>query len=82
MRWCFHVCGCVCVNRVHLGQLNVTIQSFKKVRGDYTQLEESGTVRDQHINRFEGFGFECIFTHTPLHKSQLGLQNSTELKRA
>lgn len=41
-----------------------------------------GTKRDRHINRFQGFGFECIFTHTPLHKSQLDLQNSTELKQA
>lgn len=45
-------------------------------------LNSQGTMRDQHINRFQGFGFECIFTHTPLHKSQLDLQNTTELKQA
>lgn len=45
-------------------------------------LDSQCTMRDQHINRLQGFGFECIFTHTPLHKSQLDLQNSTELKQA
>lgn len=39
-------------------------------------------MRERYIDSFQGFRFECIFTHTPLHKSQLDLQNSTELKQA
>lgn len=72
-----HVCVLVCTEDI---KSSWTYSPVNKSEDTTHSSNSQGTERDQHIDRFQGFGFECIFTHTPLHTSQLDLQNSTELK--